>query len=194
MERIHRWKLGCDGNWVVNKNAIPFCAIGADHALEQVNRIMKVSGGLIGITQNHNALTKFFLVAPELSNIANEASEMAGLKSAKTTTHYELSDAMTKRQENKVLKLVDTIKQFCDPFANEYDRVVNMVTKAVISETIQQDIIQRNAIGRELFVKFVEERVSNNAVNLWSPMKKRKLHTWTSNNKKVKVKDGDKVV
>ena len=73
-------------------------------------------------------------MALELSIIANEAHEMAGLKSAKTTTHYELSDAMTKRQENNVLKLVDTIKQFCDPFANEYDHVVNMVTKAVISE------------------------------------------------------------
>ena len=34
-----------DGNWVVNKNAIPFCAIGADHGLEQVNKMMKVNGG-----------------------------------------------------------------------------------------------------------------------------------------------------
>ena len=89
----------------------------------------------IGIHKNHNALTKFFHVALELSIIANEAHEMAGLKSAKTTTHYELSDAMTKRQENNVLKLVDTIKEFCDPFANEYDHVVNMVTKALIYET-----------------------------------------------------------
>ena len=48
------------GNWVVNKNAIPFCGTGADHALEQVNRMMKVSGGLVGITQNPNALVKFF--------------------------------------------------------------------------------------------------------------------------------------
>ena len=97
--------------------------------------MMKVSGGFHWHTQNHNALTKFFHVALELSIIANEAHEMAGLKSAKTTTHYELSDAMTKRQENNVLKLVDTIKEFCDPFANEYDHVVNMVTKALISET-----------------------------------------------------------
>ena len=74
-------------------------------------------------------------MASELSVIANEAHEMAGLKSAKTTTHYELSDAMTKRQENNVLNLVDNIKQFCDPFANEYDHVVYMATKAVISET-----------------------------------------------------------
>ena len=44
------WTEFMNGNWVVNKSRIPFCAIRADHALEQVNRSMKVSGGLIGIT------------------------------------------------------------------------------------------------------------------------------------------------
>ena len=127
---------------------------------------MKVSCGLVGITQNANALTKFFLAAPELSNIANEAHEMAGLKSAKRTTHHELSDTMTKRQEKNVLELVDSIKQFCDPFANDYDHIVNMVTKAVMSDTIQQDIIQRNAIGRAMVAKFVEARVISNEVNI----------------------------
>ena len=62
------------GNWVVNKNLkVPFCAIGADHALEHINRSMKVSGGLVGITLNPTARTKIFLTAPELSRyISNQ--------------------------------------------------------------------------------------------------------------------------
>ena len=49
-------------NWVVNKNAkVAFCAVGADNALEHVNRSLKVSGGLIGITLNPTARTKYFL-------------------------------------------------------------------------------------------------------------------------------------
>ena len=69
-----------DGNWVVNKNTItPLCAIGADHGLEHVNRSMKVNGGLIGITQNEAARTKFFLIAPELARLAQEAKDMAGV-------------------------------------------------------------------------------------------------------------------
>ena len=47
-----------NGNWVVNKNEkVAFCAVGADNALEHVNRSMKVSGGLIGITLNPSART-----------------------------------------------------------------------------------------------------------------------------------------
>ena len=36
------WDYLAPGNVSVNKNTIPFCAIGADHALEQQNREMKV--------------------------------------------------------------------------------------------------------------------------------------------------------
>jgi len=54
------------GNWVVNKNpCVPFCAIGPDHALERLNRSVKVTGGLVGITLNPSARVKFFLVAPK---------------------------------------------------------------------------------------------------------------------------------
>ena len=56
-----------------------FCAIGADNALEHQNRSMKVSRGLVGITLNESARTKFFLIAPELARLAEEAKSMAGL-------------------------------------------------------------------------------------------------------------------
>lgn len=34
---------------------VPFCGLGADKALEHVNRSTKVSGGLVGITLNPSA-------------------------------------------------------------------------------------------------------------------------------------------
>lgn len=57
-----------NGNWVVNKNSnVSFCGLGADNALEHTNRSMKVSGGLVSITQNPSARAKFFLITPELA-------------------------------------------------------------------------------------------------------------------------------
>ena len=61
------WKKFSTGNWVVNKSHVASCAIGADHAFEQVNRWMKISGGIVGITLNQTARTRFILVAPELA-------------------------------------------------------------------------------------------------------------------------------
>ena len=68
------------GNWVVNKNVlVPLCGLGADNALEHVNRSMKVSGGLVGITLNPSARAKFFLISPELARLTEEANVMAGV-------------------------------------------------------------------------------------------------------------------
>ena len=71
------WEEFMEDNWVVNKIMVPFRAIGPDHALEQVNRMKKVAGGLIGITPNPYARTKLFVVAPELARLAEEARDMA---------------------------------------------------------------------------------------------------------------------
>ena len=46
------------------------------YALEQVNRTMKVMGGLKGITQRPNSLARYFLAAPELARLALEADKM----------------------------------------------------------------------------------------------------------------------
>ena len=56
----------------VNKNEASFCGIGADHALEHINRSMKVSGGLIGITMNISARNRFSLVSPCMARLAEE--------------------------------------------------------------------------------------------------------------------------
>ena len=67
-------------NWVVNNNSkVSFCGLGAHNALEHINRSMKVSGGLVSITQNPSARAKFFLIAPELACLAEQAKEIAGV-------------------------------------------------------------------------------------------------------------------
>jgi len=183
-----------EGNWVVNKNTIPFCAIGPDHALEQVNRMMKVAGGLIGITLNPFARTKFFLAAPELARLAEEAKNMADLPKTKAKHHHELTEAKVEQQEKNAIDLKNTIEKFTNPFANGCNQLINMVTKAILPAKIQEDINKRTEIGEEKFGQFVSERIITNNVNLWAPMKKLNLQMWSSAGKKVTIKNGDKIM
>ena len=98
------------GNWVVNKNAeVPFCAVGADNALEHKNRSMKVSGGLVGITLNEAARTKFFLIAPEFASLAEQAKNIAGVASKPQGRHHILTTAVLARKEKGVAQLTATI-------------------------------------------------------------------------------------
>ena len=133
------------GNWVVNKNQhAPFCAVGADHALEHINHSMKVSGGLVGITLNPSARTKFFLISPELARLAGEAQEMAGLHPAAKESHHALSASNKNRQNKAIDDLTATMKTFTNPFTEDSDESFNLVTKAVMPEKVSTDLCRQS--------------------------------------------------
>jgi len=58
------WKELQTGNIAVTKSNVPFVSIGADHACEHLNKLMKIHSGLVGIPNNANARQRFFLAAP----------------------------------------------------------------------------------------------------------------------------------
>lgn len=184
------------GNWVVNKNEfVSFCAVGADHALEHINRSMKVAGGLVGITLNQHARDKFFLIAPEMARLAEEAKTMSGLSRQRAEKeHHNLSDAKLDRENKCVNMLESTIRRFTNPFTDESGDLFNLITKVVVPDKAKEELYAQSEIGKSLLKSFVEDRISSDKVNIWSKMKKRKLQTWKSNGKKVKVPIDDKVV
>ena len=174
------------GNWVVNKTHVPFCAIGADHALEHVNGSMKVSRGLIGITQNPHARTKFFLIAPELARLAIEAEEMAGYSRNSKVSHHALSPSAEVKHDTRISNLI-TLSLFTNPFSDGHMQLHSLVSMAVMSEKVTTDLCNQSVIGMQLFQDFVNERIKTDKQNLWAPMKKIKLQTWKTNSKSVNL-------
>ena len=148
------------GNWVVNKNStIPFCALGAEHGLEHVNRSMKVSGGLVGFTLNQAARTKFFLIAPEMANLAGQAKDMAGVASKIQTRHHNHTAAVVSREDKNIKALMETIETFTNHFADESSDLFNLVTKVVMLDNIKEDMCNQSIIGQTLFDTFVKDRI-----------------------------------
>ena len=183
------------GNWVANKNEeVPFCAIGADHALEHINRVMEVSGGLVGITLNASARTRFFLIAPELARLSSEAQELAGVKPTVPVQHHTMTTAFQSREEKSVAAVTDTLRRFTNPFQEESEDLFNIVTKAVVSEKTKNDLCNHTKIGIKLFNDFVRDRITSGKLGLWSPMKKQRLSTWRKVGKEFKVKAAGKII
>ena len=146
---------------------------------------MKVSGGLVIITQNPSARSKFFLIAPELARLAEQAKAMAGVSTKMQHQHHNLTLAVLSREENNVSKLTTTIASFTNPFTQPEDYLFNHVTKVVMPEEVKRDLCAQKTEGAKLFRTFVTERIQKGNENLWSPMKKRSLLTWKSTCKKT---------
>ena len=83
------WAEFVKGNFCVTKGVVGFTSIGPDHGIEQENRELKVVGGIVGITQNEKSLDKYFLIAPELSNLQREFENTYYTgNNEKRTQHY----------------------------------------------------------------------------------------------------------
>ena len=100
--RVHERKLGYQ--------QVCCCAVEDDNALDHLNRAMKVSGGLVGITQNERAPPKFFLTDPELAKLASEAISMAGVSLHTPEQHHNLSASIVESFQVHVSNILKQVE------------------------------------------------------------------------------------
>ena len=91
---------------------MPSTVIGADHAIEHQNRIMKVLGGIKGIANDINKLDKYFTIAPEINQIIQDFCEAFDIEdyNGKRDEHHELIGNKNQHITSNVQKLDETFK------------------------------------------------------------------------------------
>ena len=98
-------------------------------------------------------------------------STCGGLQKASSSHHHDLSDVLTKRDNENVQKLKDVLKM-SDPFAME-SHLVNIITKAVMLGYIKEGVLMQNDIGQAYFGTLV-----CSSKNRLGPKKKAHLKSW----------------
>lgn len=180
-------------NFSINKTGIPFCSIGTDHALEQENKKLKVNGGVVGLTQNPNALYRFCLVSPSLNLLVNRFLERSGIRENRIQLkHYQLSGTASKRIMSNVKRTTQMMSNF-DVSFEENDCVFNILTKAVLQKEVSDQLLRNDEIGKKMYQTFIDERIKG-PLPIWTTMKKRKLETFQNQAKVIKCKVGQKIV
>ena len=74
----------------VFKSDIPFCGLSVDQGLEQEIRNLKIAGGVVGIMQNESAMSRYFLITPELTRIIYSFWDEYGANTKVAKEHYQL--------------------------------------------------------------------------------------------------------
>ena len=171
------WKY-LEENFSINKTGIPFASIGTDHALEQDNRRMKVSGGLIGLTQNSTALNRFCLIAPVLNSLSEQFYSTYSVNNDQREQHYQLTGSYLPRLIGNTKKLLTTMDNFDVSFVHD-DELVNVVSNAVLSDLAKEEVLNHEAIGEDLYHNFIEKRFHGD-VSVWMPLHRRNLKTFKS--------------
>lgn len=195
------WDALKAGDFMVTKSGIPFTNLFVDQTLEQLIREVKVAGGITGITQNEEALGRFFLIAPELVILIQDFQDAyccTTNDSQTTKEHYQLSGSVALRMHRNSSTIKKAIIRHCEgnPFEIRSMKLMNMVSNMQVPEAFKEDILERDVKGKIMFQEFVSDRIVESSAkkSIWDPMRKAKLKTFSSCRKKTQCKIGAKLV
>ena len=186
------------GNHPVKRASGSFNQVWTDLALEQsVNKDSKVKGGIIGFTQNKDAVDRWFLTAHTRAQIVSSTKAMyestdRESRNVSAQPHKESGKLRMERDERDVQALIDTLKgQMLNPFdtsTHKSSLVMNLVTGMTSSDLVSKDIMSAKDIGKQFMEEFVTTRlVDNPTKNVMDPIRKNKLKTLSVYRVRVKV-------
>ena len=185
------------GNRTISRSGQPFLQVSTDMPLEQsINTDSKSSGGVIGISQIPSALERWFLTIHEQASITSDLKAMYGLQDGEQASHKEAAARRVKRDEEDVKKMMGCFSSglMTDPFTHDSNELLNIATRVVLPEDVAQNLVRSTEKGRQQMNAFVEKRINSNPVGFWEPILNMKIKTFSSTNKKIRVKSSDKLV
>ena len=193
------WEALTSGDFVVNKSDIPFTSLFTDQTLEQEIKKLKRHGGIVGLSQDEDALDRLLHTTPHLARIVNQfllSFPQSSQDKTKLEEHYQLSGNISLRSSCNAVKLKNCVELHCkgNPYVNGTP-LKSLVSSALIPEKAKQDIINYASIGQKQYQDFVEDRLLKTSQrSVWDKMTKLKLKTFSNWMAKTRVQVGDKVI
>ena len=145
-----------------------------------------------GFSTNHGAVQRWTLTAAYRAQARTNMQEFLSLKSS--STHPDLLPSRIQGDQSDVQAVQDTItSMFINPF--EEMELISLSSGVIPTDKVTSDLLDAKKIGERELLKFQDERLKNQTINFYEPLKKMKLGTFSTLLKKsVKVKTSGKVV
>lgn len=175
------------GKFVAKLTHGMFNSVWIDYVLEVTeNKALKSSGGIIGLTHNDSALTRWFLSRPITAKYAMAFS--AGGKSP-SGKHHTDTPFHTNAYNAGVANMLSLFENdtFIDPFclSSPPDRLVNMATGVAAEPDVEASLLDCHTTGRKMLDDFVRERFQVEGEQLsqkkfFDPLPRAKVKTMSS--------------
>ena len=138
------------GYWVVARTDKHFSSMAIDQAHEQMNKIVKTTGGIIGITENPNALKRWMTAGPELSRIISELDDKSCIEMEDLDEQKYHQEGFSAQETFKKYteSLIEVIEIKGNPFLDDFSDFVSLDTRKVFDPSIVTSLRTMNELGK----------------------------------------------
>lgn len=171
------------GDFVVKETEALFNQVPDDQALEHVNKVGKVAGGLIGITSTDSALERWSLTYNERASLAEDTKRMFDINTSvddeDDLSHKDTGLSRMRRDVDDVRKLVAKFSEF-RVFDFEQADMISISTRDVVPDDIKHDLESAQANGKKSLSEFVTARLIDKTKALHDGLPKNSPKTMAS--------------
>ena len=192
------------GNFVAKLTNGAFNAVWLDYVLEVTeNKSLKSTGGIIGLTHNENALSRWFLSRPVTAKYSLSLSGNGPDQQQSEKRHHTDNKSLKESFNLDVSKMCEMFEEtFIDPFSitNPSPRLVNFANGVMVKEESETSLLNAHTEGETMLKKFVYERFAvpegerKPRKSFYDPLSKSKVAAVKSGKSKVKCKPKDVVI
>ena len=169
------------GNFTVRKTKHTFSSMAMDQAHEQMNEKMKGTAGLIGLTENPDAMLRWITSGPDVQRAVEEYEEsFTNPSSEENLKHHEDTPKLQMRFMCHVQDFLQVIEGRGNPFAESENDLLTLETRKVMPSNVVHSARNAYKIGLDQYKKFTEERLTTCSTPVTDVIKKNNLPLFTS--------------
>lgn len=132
-------------------------------------------------------MDRYFLIAPSLTQILDDFSDMFGKHTLIHSKHHELQSSKPKRILSNMEKLREIFVEYGVGSETIDTSLHNICTKKIVDDIAASDILNRDKLGQQLVDEFIKHRLNNGEKSVWEPMKRAKIATFSCNSAKINI-------
>lgn len=168
------------GEFCVQRTNSKFAQVAVDHAIEQtMNRDTKSKGGIIGFSTEPAAVHRWVVTAHERAAITSACRKLAHEQEDSVShQHKDVRSLRVARDEDDVLRVIDTLLSWVNPFTQA--DLVNLSTGTIASAALKRDLLEAHSMGEKALSVFISERLEKKTVNFFEPLHTMQLRTFSA--------------
>ena len=153
---------------------------------EQLIGSINGDGGIMGITENPEALRRFMISGPELARIVEEF-EQSTFQTTDSKHHEQYPKFQSKFKED-VKSLIKAFSNTGNPFLEDSKDLISLETSAIMPHEVVTNVINAKDNGRKLCDKFFSERIATADIAWSSTLHLNKLTLFSGNTQQCRKK------
>ena len=175
------------GRFTIQKTNRCFSRISDDQAHEQNNKVIKGSGGAIGIFDSPISLAKWMIAGPEIARMLSTFDETLIDNEENTVgyKHHENSKSFEIKFKKHFKSLREEYEKVGNPFLEDSDIFYTLITKTVMEVTSNKSVYDARKIGKEQYSSYQQEVFVFGRRSIYDTIKRNKLSLYKNTNNVV---------